>query len=89
MEDFIKAIVLVIIFFFLILFSAPYLSNTDKSIKNIPFVNKTFQILDTAVEWFGSLNIKNIDSSLLNDKTKNKIENLLPSDSDTWINLEQ
>jgi CHASE3 domain sensor protein len=89
MEDFIKAIVLVIIFFFLILFSAPYLSNTDKSIKSIPFVNKTFQILDATVEWFSRFSIKNIDSSLLNNETKNKIENLLPSDSDAWINLEE
>ncbi len=89
MEDFIKAIVLVIIFFFLILFSSPYLSNTDKSIKSIPFINKTFQVLDTTVAWFSKLNIKTIDSSLLNEKTKNKIENLLPSDSDTWINLEE
>jgi hypothetical protein len=89
MEDFIKAIILVIIFFFLILFSAPYLSNTDKSIKNIPFINKTFQVLDVVVEWFSNFSIMNIDSSLLNNETKVKIENLLPSDSEAWINLEE
>ena len=89
MEDFIKAIVLVVIFFFLILFSAPYLSNNGKNINDIPYIQKTFQIINASVDWLGNFSVKKIDSSFLNDKTKNEIENLLPSDVDTWINLEK
>ncbi len=93
MKDFIKAILLVSAFFFLLLFSIPYLSSGQNDVTKIPFIQKTFQAINISVDWLSGQKFKSIDFFWLKkdyrNNIENDIENLLPNDVESWADFKK
>jgi hypothetical protein len=93
MKDFIKAILLVSAFFFLLLFSIPYLSSGKNDVTKIPFIQKTFQTINISVDWLSGQKFNSIDFFWFKkdyaDDIKDDIENLLPSDAESWAEFKK
>ncbi|HPT08412.1 MAG TPA: hypothetical protein PLE28_01810 [bacterium] len=91
MRDLIKAVLLVSIIFFLLLFSIPYLSSGKNNAVEIPFIQKTFQVVNISIDWLSKQKIRTINffwfEKDYQNEDKNGIKDFLSNNLDNWFNF--